>query len=92
MFGLGFTELMIILVIVLLLFGVGRISGLMKDLGKGVTAFKEGLNEHKPTAPISAARVVKAVAKTSPKKAVRTSAKAKSAAKPKAKAATRKRR
>jgi len=31
-------------VIVLLLFGTGRISGVMQELGKGVRGFKEGLN------------------------------------------------
>lgn len=45
MFGLGATELIVILAIVLLLFGAGRVSGVMKDLGKGVKAFKEGANE-----------------------------------------------
>ncbi len=44
MFGLGAVELVVILVIVLLLFGAGRVSGVMQDLGKGVTAFKTGLN------------------------------------------------
>lgn len=45
MFGLGATELVVILVIVLLLFGAGRVSGVMKDLGKGVKSFKEGVAE-----------------------------------------------
>ena len=45
MFGLGATELVVILVIVLLLFGAGRVSSVMKDVGKGVKAFKEGANE-----------------------------------------------
>lgn len=45
MFGLGAVELIVILVIVLLLFGAGRVTGVMKDLGKGVTAFKSGLKE-----------------------------------------------
>jgi len=34
----------VVLVIVLLLFGTGRISGVMQELGKGVRGFKEGLN------------------------------------------------
>ncbi len=41
--SLGPTELLIILVIVLLLFGVGRISKIAGELGSGVRAFKEGL-------------------------------------------------
>ncbi|MFZ2620386.1 MAG: twin-arginine translocase TatA/TatE family subunit [Alphaproteobacteria bacterium] len=45
MFGLGATELVVVLVLVVLLFGVGRIGNVMKEMGKGVTAFKTGLNE-----------------------------------------------
>ncbi len=40
---LGVPELLIILVIVLLLFGVGRISKIAGDLGTGIRAFREGL-------------------------------------------------
>lgn len=44
MFRLGPTELLIILFIVLLLFGVGRISKIAAELGAGIRAFREGLN------------------------------------------------
>ncbi len=40
---LGPTELIIILVIVLVLFGVGRIGKIAGELGSGIRAFKEGL-------------------------------------------------
>jgi sec-independent protein translocase protein TatA len=40
-FGLGGTEMIIILVIVLLLFGGKKIPELMKGLGKGVKEFKD---------------------------------------------------
>jgi sec-independent protein translocase protein TatA len=44
MFRLGTTELIIILVIVMLLFGAGRISAIAGELGKSMRTFKEGLN------------------------------------------------
>jgi sec-independent protein translocase protein TatA len=41
--SLGPTELIIILVIVIVLFGVGRISKIAGELGTGIRSFKEGL-------------------------------------------------
>lgn len=54
---LGGWEWLIILLIVLLLFGVGRISQVMAELGRGVRAFREGLQgeEEKPAAAPSEA-------------------------------------
>ncbi len=40
-FGIG--ELLVVLVIVLLLFGVGRISGVARELGRSIRSFREGL-------------------------------------------------
>lgn len=40
---LGPTELIIILVIVIVLFGVGRISKIAGEMGTGIKAFKDGL-------------------------------------------------
>ena len=40
---LGPTELLIILGIVVLLFGVGRLSKIGSELGQGIRAFKDGL-------------------------------------------------
>lgn len=45
MFHLGPTELTIILVIVILLFGVGRIGKIARELGSGLSAFKKGLSD-----------------------------------------------
>ena len=41
---LGPTELIIILVIVVLLFGVGRIGKIAGELGKGIREFRQGLS------------------------------------------------
>ncbi len=43
--NLGPTELIIILVIVLLLFGVGRVSRIGGELGSAVANFRKGLEE-----------------------------------------------
>ncbi len=40
---IGPTELIIVLVIVLILFGVGRIGKIAGELGSGIRAFKDGL-------------------------------------------------
>ena len=47
MFGLGVTELVIILVIVIVLFGVGRLGRIGGELGSGIRAFREGLSGDK---------------------------------------------
>ncbi len=44
MFHLGQTELIVILVVVVLLFGVGRIGRIASELGSGIRAFKSGLS------------------------------------------------
>ena len=43
--NLGATEIIIIALVILLLFGGKKIPELMKGLGKGVRSFKEGMNE-----------------------------------------------
>jgi sec-independent protein translocase protein TatA len=43
--GLGWPELLLILAVVLLVFGVGRISKVGSELGKGISAFREGIRE-----------------------------------------------
>ncbi|MBO8446383.1 MAG: twin-arginine translocase TatA/TatE family subunit [Bacteroidetes bacterium] len=43
--NLGWTEILIIALVILLLFGGRKIPELMKGLGKGVKSFKDGLRE-----------------------------------------------
>ena len=49
MFHLGTTELVIILVIIILLFGVGRIGKIAGELGKGIRTFQSGLKGEEET-------------------------------------------
>ncbi len=41
--SVGIGELLLILVIVFVLFGAGKLPQVMKDIGKGVKGLKEGL-------------------------------------------------
>jgi sec-independent protein translocase protein TatA len=45
LFGLGWGEIVLIVLVILLLFGGKKIPELMKGLGKGVKSFKSGLSE-----------------------------------------------
>lgn len=45
-FRLGTTELIIIMVIIILLFGAGRISKVAKELGSGIREFQSGLKSN----------------------------------------------
>lgn len=43
--NIGLPGLLLITVVVLVLFGRGKISGLMGEVGKGITSFKKGVSE-----------------------------------------------
>lgn len=45
----SFWQILIILVIILIIFGAGKLPKVMSDLGKGIKAFKEGMNEENST-------------------------------------------
>ncbi|KJV56913.1 twin arginine-targeting translocase, TatA/E family protein [Orientia chuto str. Dubai] len=42
--GISSAQLLIILLIILVLFGAGRLPQVMSDLGKGIKAFKDSLD------------------------------------------------
>jgi len=41
--GLGTPEIILIVVVIILLFGVGRISKIFREVGSGMRNFREGL-------------------------------------------------
>ena len=43
--GLGWTELLLILVIVVVIFGVKRLPEIGSGLGQGITNYKKAMNE-----------------------------------------------
>jgi len=45
MFGLGFPELMVILVIALLVFGPSKLPSVGKSIGEAIRGFKKGLED-----------------------------------------------
>jgi sec-independent protein translocase protein TatA len=51
--GFSLWHWVIVLLVVLILFGRGRISDIMGDFGKGIKSFKQGINEEadKPASP-----------------------------------------
>lgn len=51
--GLSLPHLIVLALVVLVLFGRGRISEMMGDFGKGIKSFKHGMNEEadRPATP-----------------------------------------
>ena len=51
--GFSLWHWIVVIILVLLLFGRGRISDMMGDIGKGLKSFKEGMSEDdkKPAEP-----------------------------------------
>ncbi len=56
---IGPWQILIVAIVVLVLFGRGKISSLMGEVGKGITAFKKGVKETTAEAESEAAQVTK---------------------------------
>lgn len=54
--SLGPVQLIIIALIILVLFGRGKISEMMGDFGKGISSFKKGMKEEDETSSQSSAQ------------------------------------
>lgn len=65
--NIGVWQIVIIAVVVVLLFGRGKISELMGDVAKGITSFKKGLNEPEDKAETIEAKATESVKETKDK-------------------------
>jgi len=59
--SIGLPGLLLIAIVVLVLFGRGKISSLMGEVGKGITAFKKGVDDGKKEIEEEAAEVARDV-------------------------------
>ncbi len=46
--NIGWTGIIIIAILVVILFGKGKISSIMGDLAKGIKSFKKGMSDENP--------------------------------------------
>ena len=65
--NIGLPGILLIAIVVLVLFGRGKISSLMGEVGKGITAFKKGVKEDTDELEDKAADVAKDVTPESDK-------------------------
>lgn len=71
--GLSFSHILLVLVIILIIFGAGKLPKVMGDLAKGFKAFKQGLSDEEAqaedTQPLKSPKRVSSVSRkrSSPK-------------------------
>jgi len=53
----GIWQILIVAIVVLILFGRGRISEMMGDFGKGISSFKKGMTEEPSSTETSKAQI-----------------------------------
>ena len=51
--NIGWTGIIIIAILIVILFGKGKISSIMGDLAKGIKSFKKGINDEDETKSIN---------------------------------------
>jgi sec-independent protein translocase protein TatA len=69
--SLGIGQILLILVIVLIIFGAGKLPHVMKDLAKGLKAFKDGLQtDDEPQLPVKASKPRKSLTAKHSKKTI----------------------
>ena len=51
--GLSFAHILIVLLVIVLLFGRGKISEVMGDVAKGIKSFKKGMSDDEEAPPSS---------------------------------------
>ena len=47
--NIGWTGIIIIAILIVILFGKGKISSIMGDLAKGIKSFKKGMSDDSPS-------------------------------------------
>ena len=65
---IGLPGIILIAVVVLILFGRGKISSLMGEVGKGITSFKKGISEGKQELDKTQEEVTESVKDITPEK------------------------
>ena len=65
--NIGLPGLLLIVIVVLVLFGRGKIASIMGEVGKGITSFKKGVNEGKQELEAAAAEEAKDITPESEK-------------------------
>jgi sec-independent protein translocase protein TatA len=59
--GVSIWHWIVVGIVVMLLFGRGKVSELMGDVAKGIKSFKKGMEEEPPPAPAATAEAPKTI-------------------------------